>query len=217
MPRQRPPVHPGTQHRRHGPALPPPAPPHFPDGPRNRLRAHGQQRGRRVVRHHRPVRRTGRRGHRPGIGPDRTPFAATTFEVPVGSVLVLSNAPLLTAETPGGAGPLEEALARVDRPLQDLFDDIRYRTEVIVSELLTNAVHYGGSPLELRLVKDRTLTCEVTDGSPAAPHLRHARTVDEGGRGLFIVAQLAQDWGTRYRIQGKTVWAEQALPLMPEG
>ncbi|MFI2261695.1 SpoIIE family protein phosphatase [Streptomyces tubercidicus] len=209
----------------------------------------------------------------PQLGsPDRTPFAATTFEVPVGSVLVLSNAPLLTAETPGGAGPLDEALARVDRPLQDLFDDVRYRlpadtmlllvrtrpfpddsvavwhidadpaavararghvrdqltrwnvgeeaafsTEVIVSELLTNAVHYGGSPLELRLVKDRTLTCEVTDGSPAAPHLRHARTVDEGGRGLFIVAQLAQDWGTRYRIQGKTVWAEQALPLMPEG
>lgn len=42
--------------------------------------------------------------------------------------------------------------------------------------------------------------------------VRHARTVDEGGRGLFIVAQLAQRWGTRYTAEGKTVWSEQALP-----
>ena len=45
-----------------------------------------------------------------------------------------------------------------------------------------------------------------------SPRLRHARTVDEGGRGLFIVAQLAQSWGTRYTTEGKTVWSEQTLP-----
>jgi hypothetical protein len=41
--------------------------------------------------------------------------------------------------------------------------------------------------------------------------MRHAKTIDEGGRGLFIVTQLAQNWGARYSLDGKTVWAEQAL------
>lgn len=84
-------------------------------------------------------------------------------------------------------------------------------TEIIVSELVTNAIRHGAPPVQLRLIKDRTLTCEVSDTSPAAPHLRHARTVDEGGRGLFIVAQLAQHWGTRYAEHGKTIWTEQTL------
>lgn len=90
--------------------------------------------------------------------------------------------------------------------------DTAHSTELIVSELVTNAVRYGDPPLELRLVNDRTLTCEVRDTSLAAPHLRHARTVDEGGRGLFIIAQLAQIWGTRYTMSGKTIWTEQAIP-----
>lgn len=89
--------------------------------------------------------------------------------------------------------------------------DTTAATELIVSELVTNALRYGTPPLRLRLIKDRTLTCEVHDASTTSPHLRHARTADEGGRGLFIVAQLAQRWGTRYTAAGKTVWTEQDL------
>lgn len=86
---------------------------------------------------------------------------------------------------------------------------------LIVSELVTNAVRHGSPPIELRLINDRTtLTCEVRDTSAGAPHLRHARTIDEGGRGLFLVAQLAQVWGTRYAADGKTIWTEQTLPPM---
>ncbi|MEU1601200.1 ATP-binding protein [Streptomyces sp. NPDC005708] len=90
-------------------------------------------------------------------------------------------------------------------------EETAYTTEMIVSELVTNAVRYGTPPLRLRLIKDRTLTCEVHDGNPLAPRLRHAKTIDEGGRGLFIIAQLAQNWGVRYSPDGKTVWAEQIL------
>ncbi|MFE5112358.1 SpoIIE family protein phosphatase [Streptomyces sp. NPDC056663] len=90
-------------------------------------------------------------------------------------------------------------------------EDTAYAAELIVSELVTNAIRYGAPPMQLRLIKDRTLTCEVHDDSATSPRLRHARTVDEGGRGLFIVAQLAQRWGTRYTAEGKTVWSEQAL------
>ncbi|MFI9626102.1 SpoIIE family protein phosphatase [Streptomyces sp. NPDC052042] len=85
-------------------------------------------------------------------------------------------------------------------------------TELIVSELITNAVRYGTPPLRLRLILDRTLTCEVHDSSRVSPHLRHARTVDEGGRGLFIVSRLAAHWGVRYGAEGKTLWTEQELP-----
>ncbi|MER5518400.1 SpoIIE family protein phosphatase [Streptomyces sp. NPDC002763] len=91
-------------------------------------------------------------------------------------------------------------------------EETAYTTEMIVSELVTNAVRYGAPPAQLQLIKDRTLTCEVHDSNSLAPRLRHAKTVDEGGRGLFIVAQLAENWGVRHTPDGKTVWAEQSLP-----
>ncbi|MFF2384390.1 SpoIIE family protein phosphatase [Streptomyces sp. NPDC058108] len=90
-------------------------------------------------------------------------------------------------------------------------EDETFATELIVSELVTNAIRYAEPPVRLRLIHDRTLTCEVSDSSSAAPHLRHARTTDEGGRGLLLVSQFAQRWGTRYEDRGKTIWAEQQL------
>ncbi|MGK5694997.1 SpoIIE family protein phosphatase [Streptomyces sp. URMC 128] len=91
-------------------------------------------------------------------------------------------------------------------------DDAVFVTELVVSELVTNAIRYGRPPIELRLIYDRTLICEVSDGSSTAPHLRRAHTFDEGGRGLLLVAQLTQGWGSRQMTNGKTIWAEQALP-----
>lgn len=61
------------------------------------------------------------------------------------------------------------------------------------------------------------LTCEVSDTGPGAPHVKHARTVDENGRGLFIIAGLADQWGVRYRAQGKTVWAQQPVGTPTDG
>ena len=86
-----------------------------------------------------------------------------------------------------------------------------FTTELVVSELITNAIRHAKAPIQLRLIHDRTLICEVSDGSGTAPHLRRARTFDEGGRGLLLVAQLTQSWGTRQTGTGKTIWAEQSL------
>ncbi|MFF8506963.1 SpoIIE family protein phosphatase [Streptomyces sp. NPDC015492] len=91
-------------------------------------------------------------------------------------------------------------------------EDLSFTTELIVSELVTNAIRYGKSPVQLRLILQSTLTCEVSDASSTAPHLRRARTYDEGGRGLLLVAQCAERWGTRHGREGKVIWAEQALP-----
>ncbi|MFD7281601.1 SpoIIE family protein phosphatase [Streptomyces sp. NPDC059862] len=91
-------------------------------------------------------------------------------------------------------------------------DETAFVTELVVSELVTNAIRYGGAPIQLRLIRDRTLICEVSDASSTSPHLRRARIYDEGGRGLLLVAQLTERWGTRPSGTGKTIWAEQALP-----
>ncbi|MFJ3103580.1 SpoIIE family protein phosphatase [Streptomyces sp. NPDC086835] len=91
-------------------------------------------------------------------------------------------------------------------------EELAFSTELVVSELVTNAVRYAEGPLQLRLIRDRTLLCEVADTGHTSPHLRHSTAEDEGGRGLFIVAQLVQRWGTRYTRSGKTIWTEQAFP-----
>ncbi|WP_369252807.1 SpoIIE family protein phosphatase [Streptomyces sp. R41] len=86
-------------------------------------------------------------------------------------------------------------------------------TELIVSELVTNAIRHARPPIQLRLIHNSALICEVSDSSSTSPHPRRARDLDEGGRGLFLVGQLTERWGTRHTLTGKTIWAEQLRPL----
>ncbi|WP_436849295.1 SpoIIE family protein phosphatase [Streptomyces massasporeus] len=90
-------------------------------------------------------------------------------------------------------------------------EEIGFATELIVSELVTNAIRYGSPPVGVRLLHGRCLICEVSDASGTSPRLRRAAATDEGGRGLFLVAQFAQRWGTRYTTRGKVIWTEQLL------
>lgn len=94
-------------------------------------------------------------------------------------------------------------------------EHLAFATELIVSELITNAIRHGHDPIRLRLILDRTLICEVSDAASTSPHIRRAATTDEGGRGLFLVAQCSHRWGTRYALVGKTIWAEQTLEPVP--
>jgi anti-sigma regulatory factor (Ser/Thr protein kinase) len=87
-------------------------------------------------------------------------------------------------------------------------DDLVPGAELIVSELVTNAVRYAEGGIGLRLIRDDALTCEVTDSTSAAPHLRLADESDEGGRGLYLVGRLGRRWGTRHSDRGKTIWVE---------
>ncbi|MFD9907822.1 SpoIIE family protein phosphatase [Streptomyces sp. NPDC059063] len=84
--------------------------------------------------------------------------------------------------------------------------------ELLVSELVTNALRYGEGEIRLRLLLDRTLVCEVWDTGLVQPRRRRARDTDEGGRGLQLVDLLSESWGSRRTPRGKTVWFELALP-----
>ncbi|MHA5054960.1 ATP-binding SpoIIE family protein phosphatase [Streptomyces sp. SD15] len=90
-------------------------------------------------------------------------------------------------------------------------EDLLFTSELIVSELVTNAIRYGRAPMDLRLTRHNVLVCEVTDSSGTQPRLRRAHTTDEGGRGLFLVAQLAERWGCRHGQNRKTIWSEQLI------
>ncbi|NLU67784.1 SpoIIE family protein phosphatase [Streptomyces sp. HNM0574] len=117
---------------------------------------------------------------------------------------------------PAAVAPLR---AQVDRQLEQWgLAEVAYTTELIISELVTNAIRYGTGPIRLRLLRERnSLICEVADSSSTSPHLRRATTTDEGGRGLFLVARFTQRWGTRYTARGKVIWTEQPLHVPSSG
>jgi serine phosphatase RsbU (regulator of sigma subunit)/anti-sigma regulatory factor (Ser/Thr protein kinase) len=98
-------------------------------------------------------------------------------------------------------------------------DDLLDSTELMVSEIVTNAVRYASRPISLRLLRTDVLRCEVTDDSPQVPRMRQAAPGDEGGRGLFLVDRLAQRWGATRLSTGKVVWFEQQIPKeqIPQG
>ncbi|MGW0965119.1 SpoIIE family protein phosphatase [Streptomyces sp. NPDC002516] len=120
---------------------------------------------------------------------------------------------VLSWEVPVDPAAVSELRARATSAVEGWgLGELTMTTELIVSELVTNAIRYAVPPIRLRLLCDTRLTCEVSDASSTAPRLRHARSTDEGGRGLFLVAQLAHRWGARYTAEGKIIWAEQEIP-----
>ncbi|MEU6234352.1 SpoIIE family protein phosphatase [Kitasatospora sp. NPDC047058] len=139
------------------------------------------------------------------LADDVTLLLARTREVP----------PEATAVWPVDPDPAAVGLVR-ERATERLrawgLEELVFTTELVLSELVTNAIRYAGGPVEVRLVRAERLTCEVSDPSATQPRMRRAHLTDEGGRGLYLVAQLTNRWGSRYTRHGKTIWAEQELP-----
>ncbi|KUL35507.1 histidine kinase [Streptomyces regalis] len=156
-------------------------------------------------------------------GPDRTPedtcaavMAAMLPDRPRDDIaLLVARAsrldPTQVAEwhvprDPAAVAPARTACAR--RLADWGLEQIAFTAELVLSELITNAIRYGAEPITVRLLRDRSLVCEVSDGSGTSPRLRRAKPTDEGGRGLFLVAQFTEHWGTRHTPTGKVIWAE---------
>lgn len=112
--------------------------------------------------------------------------------------------------------PVPETVARARRLIRQTLEgwglaDLGDMAELLATELITNAIRYASRPIELRLLRTRTLVCEVRDDDLYLPVLRQADDMDEDGRGLFLVSRLSRRWGVSRTTHGKVVWFELAL------
>ncbi|MFC4119996.1 ATP-binding protein [Nonomuraea zeae] len=107
-----------------------------------------------------------------------------------------------------GSVPVARALLRshlAGWSMDDATDD----AELLVSELITNAVRHAPGPVRLTVwLVDGFLRCEVEDRHPAVPLLPDAPERDEGGYGLRLLDALACCWGSDVTPAGKAVWFE---------
>jgi signal transduction histidine kinase len=82
---------------------------------------------------------------------------------------------------------------------------------LLVSELVTNALLHARTEMVVSLSRaEGRVRLEVQDGSVQAPTTRRFSINAGTGRGLHLVASLAQDWGVRLENGGKSVWVEVA-------
>lgn len=90
--------------------------------------------------------------------------------------------------------------------------ELRADAQLLLSELLTNALRHSDAPVTVRLQQQEgALRVEVTDANQRLPLLRHAATDEPGGRGMWLVDALSDQWGVDEHDAGKTVWFCLAL------
>jgi anti-sigma regulatory factor (Ser/Thr protein kinase)/anti-anti-sigma regulatory factor len=97
-------------------------------------------------------------------------------------------------------------LARPDATVMD-------RAMLVADELVTNAVVHSRTEMRLRLeLRGDRLHIAVRDGSPGLLRLVAPDPQAEGGRGLWLIEQLARSWGVnRHPDGGKVVWCVLSL------
>ncbi|WP_175409560.1 SpoIIE family protein phosphatase [Streptomyces sp. TRM64462] len=140
------------------------------------------------------------------------PHRSDDIALLVARTRLLSDEQVADWDVPRDPAAVAPVRAACGRQLEQWgLEEIGFTTELMLSELITNAIRYGSEPIHVRMLRDRALICEVSDGSSTSPHLRRAATTDEGGRGLYLVSQFAGRWGTRYTPSGKVMWTEQPL------
>lgn len=94
-------------------------------------------------------------------------------------------------------------------------NDLAEAAELLVSEVVTNAVVHAGTSVDVSLaLTDDGLRVEVGDGSPHVPLPRHYATTAGTGRGLVMLQSMVDDWGVTPKEDGKTVWFQLSIDTM---
>ncbi|MET8099570.1 ATP-binding protein [Streptomyces sp. NPDC005236] len=88
-------------------------------------------------------------------------------------------------------------------------EELAETAELLVSELVTNALCHTRGPLRLNLcLRADRLVCEVEDTETVCPVRREADADAEDGRGTELLDLLAESWGSTCTPTGKTMWFE---------
>lgn len=92
--------------------------------------------------------------------------------------------------------------------LADLEIDHTYEAQVVIDELAANAVVHAQTDFELTIERwQNGLRIIVRDLSKLKPYIQYPDALAESGRGLFMLADVADDWGYHPTDDGKCVWA----------
>ncbi|WP_255650180.1 ATP-binding protein [Frankia sp. ArI3] len=124
---------------------------------------------------------------------------------------ILAELPYLPSAVPQARRVLREGMRMAQLP-----EDVRSTAELLVSELVTNAVKYGQPPLWLLIeMRPGLIHASVSDTSTVLPQRRTAAPDAEGGRGLLVLDALAGSWGTVMAESGKYLWFDLPVPHEP--
>ncbi|WP_329619390.1 SpoIIE family protein phosphatase [Streptomyces sp. NBC_01255] len=121
----------------------------------------------------------------PPLGVGRLPCEGTEVALAAGSLddaalLVVRTRALDARQVAAWELPSDPALVARARSMaaEQLvrwgLDDLAFTTEPVVGELVTNAIRHASGPIGLRLIRDRSLICEVSDSQHTSPHARYA-------------------------------------------
>ncbi|MET8965423.1 SpoIIE family protein phosphatase [Streptomyces sp. NPDC004074] len=151
----------------------------------------------------------------PGMGSHQPGPRTTSAVILTARTRATTPADIATWDLPNEPSAVADARARTATQLTSWgLPDLSFTATLVVSELVTNAIRYSTGPIQLRLIRDHALICEVSDTNHAAPHAREPAPSEQSGRGLSIVAHLTQGYGTRYTTSGKIVWTELRFPAL---
>lgn len=124
---------------------------------------------------------------------------------------ILAELPYLPSAVPQARRVLRECLTMANLP-----DETCGTAELLVSELVTNAVKYGKPPVWLLVeLRPGLVHASVSDTSTTLPERRNPTPDSEGGRGLLVLDALAGSWGAVSVESGKYLWFDLPVPRKP--
>lgn len=125
----------------------------------------------------------------------------------------------LTLRIPGRPEEVHHARHWFRSCLRDWHDDDAAAAESIFAEVAANAFRHSRGQITVTVrLSPRAVRCDVRDSSWRRPRRMSGQDLDlEDGRGMLIVTALADAWGVRRHLPGKTVWFELHARIPPEG
>lgn len=149
--------------------------------------------------------------HRGAVGyvEKSMPAGRLVHEVLVAAALADRAAARVSTDLPPATASAGAARRFVRDALGSPDEALLADVELLVSELVTNAVlHASSSPRLDVVLDDEQVRVEVYDDDPAMPRMLEPEADASGGRGILLLDRIASRWGAERRGEGKLVWFE---------